>query len=159
MLGAAKTRSRRRWWTPSWPPLPRTPSSSTRSRGSAHSPTSADRTVRWTTFSSSPAKARVADDPRRQRRRRAPNTPGKLRRRAHRGGSPMKPSRPVTSGGVRGHTVRVHEEDRQGRPARAQQPHSRPDMAVWRTRCHRLSEVRLGQRRRHSNRAGQAPRP
>ena len=28
----------------------------------------------------------------------------------------MKPSRPVTSGGVRGHTVRVHEEDRQGRP-------------------------------------------
>jgi len=44
-------------------------------------------------------------------------------------------------------------------PARAQQPHSRPDMAVWRTRCHRLSEVRLGQRRRHSNRAGQAPRP
>jgi hypothetical protein len=33
--------------------------------------------------------------------RRAPNPPGQLRQRAHRGGSPMKPSRLVTFGGVR----------------------------------------------------------
>jgi hypothetical protein len=43
---------------------------------------------------------------RRRPRRRAPNTPGKLCRRARRGGSPMKPSRLVTSGGVRRHTLR-----------------------------------------------------
>ena len=38
----------------------------------------------------------VARGVRRQRRRRTPNTPGKLPRRAHRGGAPMKPSRLVT---------------------------------------------------------------
>jgi len=45
-----------------------------------------------------------ADGLRRQRRRRAPHTPGKLCRRAHRGGSSITPSRLVTSGGVRHHT-------------------------------------------------------
>src|SRR6478672_1431014 len=46
-----------------------------------------------------------ADGVRRQRRRRTPNTPGDVPRRDHRGGGPMKPSRLVTSAGLRRHAA------------------------------------------------------
>ena len=78
-----------------------------------------------------------ADVSRRRPRRRAPNTPGKLRRRAHRGGPPMKPSRLLTFGG--GDVT----PSRPGRVCeRASRPHSRRILRARRRRGRRTTWLR-----------------